>query len=110
MYSLQSDQDIMKNLASRFDALRLSKEVKDEEIIEKSGVSNVTISKFRSGKNITLKTFISLLRALGELDRLEALLPEGKEWSPLALRKPSPKKRVRSKRKKSSSFTWGDEQ
>lgn len=110
MYSLQSDQDIMKNLASRFDALRLSKEMKDEELVAKSGVSSVTISKFRSGKNITLKTLISLLRALGEVDRLEALLPEGKEWSPLALKNTSPKKRVRSKVKKNSSFTWGDEQ
>lgn len=110
MYSLLSDEDIMKNLASRFDALRLSKEIKDEELVEKSGVSSVTISKFRSGKNITLKTLIGLLRALGELDRLETVLPEGKEWSPLASQTSSPKKRVRSKKKPNSSFIWGDEQ
>ncbi len=110
MYSLQSDEDIIKNLASRFDALRVSKALKDEELVEKSGVSSVTISKFRSGKNVTIKTLIGLLRALGELDRLETVLPEGKEWSPLASRKSPPKKRVRSKKKPNSSFIWGDEQ
>jgi DNA-binding Xre family transcriptional regulator len=110
VYSQISDTDIIKNLAARFDALRLSKEMKDEEIIEKSGVSGVTISKFRSGKNITLKTFISLLRSLGEIDRLEAVFPEGKVWTPLASRHNITKKRVRSKKQEKSGFCWGDEQ
>lgn len=108
-YSLLNDEEILKDLSSRLENLRISKEMKDSQLVEKSGVTSVTISKFRSGHNITLKTFIRLLRALGELDRLESFLPSENEWSPLASENAAPKKRVRTKLKQKGAFVWGDE-
>lgn len=108
-YSEVNDEEIIKDMAIRLDVLRRSKEIKDAEIAKRGGITMVTISKFRSGQNITLKTFIRLLRALGELDRLEALLPKETEWSPLGVKNSTPKHRVRSKRNKTGNFIWGDE-
>ena len=58
-----------------------------KELAEQSGVSQTTISHFEQGvsRNLTLANFISLLRALGQAERLAEILPE-LPMPPMALR------------------------
>ena len=67
-------------------ALRV-KEYRLKELAEQSGVSQTTISHFEQGvsRNLTLANFISLLRALGQEQRLAEILPE-LPMPPMALR------------------------
>ena len=57
------------------------------DLAEQSGVSQTTISHFEQGvsRNLTLANFISLLRALGQEERLAEILPE-LPMPPMALR------------------------
>lgn len=74
-------------LAARVKEYRLAARLSQKELAELSGVSQTTISHFEQGvsRNLTLANFISLLRALGQEQRLVDILPE-LPIPPMALR------------------------
>ena len=74
-------------LALRVKEYRLAARMSQKELAEQSGVSQATISHFEQGvsRNLTLANFISLLRALGQEQRLSGILP-GLPLPPMALR------------------------
>jgi len=63
----------------------------------KIGIHRVTLSKLERGQKTSLLTLIQLLRGLGELQRLENMIPE-EVISPLQLAKLHGKKRKRASR------------
>ena len=74
-------------LAARVKEYRLAARLRQKELAELSGVSQTTISHLEPGgsRNLTLANFISLLRALGQEQRLADILPE-LPIPPMALR------------------------
>jgi DNA-binding Xre family transcriptional regulator len=108
-FSALPDDEILKALAAQFDSVRLQKGIKDQELVARGGTNGVAMGKFRAGENITLKTFVRLMRGLGELDRLESMLSLPETWSPTGEAKKPAGKRVRSKKDASGTFSWGDE-
>ena len=78
-----TNSDMLTLLALRVKEYRLAARMSQKELAEQSGVSQTTISHFEQGvsRNLTLANFISLLRALGQEQRL-AELP----MPPMALR------------------------
>lgn len=109
-YSLMGDEDILRDLAEKLEAIRLSKRLKDTELEAAGGISRQLISDFRKGKrSISLKSFLRILRGLGELDRLEDLFADSKSFSPLKSSNQVQIKRVRDKENKTEDFQWGDE-
>lgn len=70
--------EIVAVLGRRFKDYRISCDMTQKEVSEKSGVSIITIRKFENGQlyNITLGTFIALLRAIGYAQGLDDVLPE----------------------------------
>ncbi len=85
--NLTTNSDMLLLLAQRLKEYRLAARMSQKELAEKSGVSQTTISHFEQGRgrNLTLGNFISLLRALGQEQRIEQLLPE-LPMPPMALR------------------------
>ena len=73
-----TNSDMLTLLASRVKEYRLAARMSQQELAEQSGVSQTTISHFEQGvsRNLTLANFISLLRALGQEQRLAEILPE----------------------------------
>lgn len=108
-----TDAQILAELAARLDYLRRTKAYSDRQVAERGGISLRTSVAFRaSHKDITLTSFIKLLRGVGELGRLEQLLPPVEPtYSPAEQRFVEPPKRVRGKRSgsKRDGFAWGDE-
>ncbi len=108
-----SDAQILHELALRVDYLRRQKGLSDRELAERGGLGVRTLVAFRSNnKDITLGTFLHILRGLGELERLDGLLPPAEPtYSPADGGYVAPPKRVRKKRapEKPSDFRWGDE-
>jgi transcriptional regulator with XRE-family HTH domain len=108
-----TDAQILAELARRVDYLRRSKQLTDQQAATRAGLSRMTLSAFRNEhKDITLRSFIKLLRGVGELGRLERLLPTAEAtYSPAQQAVAEPPKRVRrrSDRRGDDAFKWGDE-
>lgn len=108
-YSLMTDDEILADLSERFDLLRRRKEIRDQDLVKAGGTNGIAVTKFRGGGNITLKTFVRLLRGLGELERLENLLDSSVPYTPSGAEPKIPERRVRKKTKPAKDFRWGDE-
>ena len=82
-----TNSDMLALLAARVKEYRMAARLSQKELAELSGVSQTTISHFEQGvsRNLTLANFISLLRALGQEQRLADILPE-LPIPPMALR------------------------
>lgn len=108
-----SDEQLLGELGLRVDYLRRQKGLSDKQLAERGGLGLRTLVAFRTDhKDITLATFLRILRGLGEIERLEGLLPPAEPtYSPSDGRYVEPPKRIRKKRpsKKAPAFEWGDE-
>ena len=110
-YSLMSDEDIILDLAGKVEKLRIERQIKETEIEESAGISRKTLYNFKQGATgISLKNFIRLLRAMGEIERLELLFPESESYSPRSGNDIQLPKRVRDRQKPDGNFQWGDEE
>ena len=96
-----TNSDMLALLAARVKEYRLAARLSQKELAELSGVSQTTISHFEQGvsRNLTLANFISLLRALGQEQRLADILPE-LPIPPMALREIEKLKPKRVRRNK----------
>ncbi len=109
-FDTMTDHEVVVALGQQYDQLRRHKQLQDKEILSLSGTSSSVLAKFRSGKgNITLETFIKLMRALGELSTLEKLLTVPEQYSPTA-QKVALLERIHKSKKEKIPFTWGDDQ
>ena len=84
-FRLISDQQIAQELGERFRALRLRKNLTQQELADAVALSLNAIKALEKGK-AKLSTMIAVLRELGALDQLENLIPSV-TISPLQLAK-----------------------
>ena len=109
-YSLLTDDEILEDLARKLDHLRRARQLKDEKLVARGGTSRFVLNKFRSGTGgITLKSFIRLLRGLGELDSLESLLKLSTQYSPTGKHQDIPAHRVRDRKGDRNDIVWGED-
>ena len=73
-----SNPDIIITLGSRFKQYRLAMRMTQQDIANSAGLSLVTVRQFETGKalNITMSTFLSLLRTIEQLQEINQVLPE----------------------------------
>jgi len=73
-----SDTQILQILGMRFRDYRLGINLSQGEMAKAAGVSVSTIHKFETGtiSNMTVTNLMALLRQVGLLDRMDALIPE----------------------------------
>ncbi len=94
-----SDPAIIAEIGSRLKEYRLRKNLTQEEIAEHAGVGLSSVIKLESGKSISFKILVSILRALRLLEQFDAFVPEP-PISPIALLKLKGKKKERASKKK----------
>ncbi len=99
-YSEYSVTELVRLLGSRFKDYRLRANMTQKEVAEMSGLSMMTIHRFENGtvKNISLSTFLLLLKTVGSINDLNELMPEQPES--LFLYKNNQKKAQRVRHKK----------
>lgn len=68
-----SDQEIMVLLGAKLRALRMSKDVSQKELAQRSGLSVFSITQSEHGHNISVLNIIKALRALDCLYVLEGV-------------------------------------
>lgn len=95
MFKGWADDAILKELGDRLRQQRLNRDISQVALAARAGVSLGTLRNAEAGAGSSMTTLIRLLRALGMLHRLEALLPEP-EPSPLQLLQLKGEARMRS--------------
>ena len=92
---------MVQELGIRFKQYRISYRLTQQEVANMTGISAVTLSNFENGKlcNLSLASFLGLMRILERLQWVDDLLPEI-PISPYELEKlyKKRKKRVRSEK------------
>ena len=80
-YSEYSTPELVRMLGTRFKDYRLRANMTQKEVAEMAGLSVLTIHRFENGTvgNISLSTFLLLLKAVGCINDLDELMPEQPE-------------------------------
>jgi transcriptional regulator with XRE-family HTH domain len=71
-----SDVEIIGRIGKKLRAVRLNSGTTREELQMITGINKKTIGDAESGKNVTIGTFIAILRGLNMFDKLNELLRE----------------------------------
>lgn len=74
----KTNPELIIELGIRFKNYRLTCRMTQKEVAEHAGVSLFTIKAFENGRalNITMGSFLAMLRAINYLEEIEKLLPE----------------------------------
>jgi len=108
-FNVMTDREVVITLGQQYDQLRRYKQLQDKDILAASGTSSSVLAKFRGGKgNITLETFVKLMRAVGELDKLESLLVIPDQYSPTQQKQVLPE-RIHKPKHIKPKFIWGND-
>jgi len=77
-YSDFSVPELVRMLGSRFKDYRLRANMTQKEVAEMAGLSVLTIYRFENGTvtNISLGTFLLLMKSVGCINDLKELMPE----------------------------------
>ena len=100
--------DAMKELSVRFKQHRVSCRITQKELSEKTGVSLRTISRFENGEEISVLTFIKLIKGVGLLHNLETIIADYTRRPSYFATNGNLPKRAR-KKEYSGEWKWGDE-
>ena len=97
-----STPELVRLLGSRFKDYRMRCNLTQKEVAEQSGIGLTTIHKFENGtaNNLSMSTFILLLRVVGQVNALDDVLPELPESPYLVRREEKKAQRIRHTNKK----------
>ena len=110
MNNRKSYQEYIKELGQKIKTYRIMKELSQQDLADKTGVSKRSISRLEQGETVQVDNLFKILLALGLGENIEVLVPDQTKRPGFYLEKTDNKpKRVR-KRIEKSGFKWGDEQ
>ena len=77
-YYEYSIPELVQMLGIRFKDYRMRSNMTQKEVAEQSGLTVNTIHKFENGRvpNLSLSTFLLLMKAIGCINSLDEMLPE----------------------------------
>jgi len=74
--SVDTTDEILRELGTRLRGYRLQQNVTTAELARRAGIGVATAARAETGRNTSMETIVKILRALGRLDALDAILPE----------------------------------
>jgi hypothetical protein len=107
-----TDREIADVLAKRLQRWRIDPKgaaISASELSKRSGMGLTPLRRFEKTGGITLRNLIALMRAMGLLERLEALIPDPATPSPMDILQVEEKKHIRRRapRRKTGSQPHG---
>ena len=103
-------QEYIRELGQKIKTYRIMKELSQQDLEDKTGVSKRSISRLEQGESVQVDNLFKILLALDLGDSIELLVPDQTKRPSFYLDKTDNKpKRVRKKTEK-NEFKWGDEQ
>ena len=114
-YSQMTDEAVLEGLGDRLSRFRLDRNLTQADLAAEAGVHKNTVFRLEAGGSTQLKNLVRVLRVLGLLDRLEALVPEPVP-SPLRQLEAMERQRKRAVSKgdrdadqPKAEWSWGDD-
>lgn len=107
-----SDEAVLKQLGERILQYRLNRNMTQEALAREAGVSGRTINRVEHGHSTQLSNLIRLLRSLGLLENMDALVPKP-AISPMQQMKLHGKSRKRASspdEEESKTWSWGEDE
>ncbi len=109
-----SDDALLEQLGERLLQYRLNRNMTQAVLAKEAGVSERTINRVEHGHSTQLSNLIRLLRSLGLLENMDALVPEP-AMSPIQQMKLQGKSRKRAsssspERAEGKAWSWGDDE
>ena len=97
-----STPELVRLLGERFKEYRMRCNFTQKEVAEQSGIGLTTIYKFENGTagNLSLSTFILLLKVVGQVNALDDLMPELPESHYLIRKEEKKAQRIRHPKSK----------
>ena len=109
MKTMKSYQEYIVELGKKIKAYRIMKELSQEDLSDKTGISKRSISRLEQGESIQMDNLFKILIALDLGDNIDLLVPDQTKRPSYYLEySDSGPQRVRKKRVK-TTFKWGDE-
>lgn len=103
-------REYIRELGQKIKTYRIMKELSQQDLEDKTGVSKRSISRLEQGESVQVDNLFKILLALDLGDNIELLVPDQTKRPSFYLDKTDNKpKRVRKKTEK-NEFKWGDEQ
>ena len=103
-------QEYIRELGQKIKTYRIMKELSQQDLEDKTGVSKRSISRLEQGESVQVDNLFKILLALDLGDNIELLVPDQTKRPSFYLDTTDNKpKRVRKKTEK-NEFKWGDEQ
>ncbi|MBD8918322.1 MAG: helix-turn-helix domain-containing protein [Lachnospiraceae bacterium] len=110
MHKQKDYREYIRELGQKIKTYRIMKELSQQELEDKTGVSKRSISRLEQGESVQVDNLFKILLALDLGDNIELLVPDQTKRPSFYLEKTDNKpKRVRKKTEK-NEFKWGDEQ
>ena len=108
-----SDQAVLQALGRRLARHRLNRNLTQAALAAEAGVSALTVQRIEQGRSSQAANLIRILRALGLLDNLDALVPEP-AISPIQQARMRGRVRQRASSRPGrpeppTEWSWGDE-
>ena len=103
-------QEYINELGRRIKQYRIMREMSQQELADKTGISKRSISRLEQGESVQLNNLFLILIALALGDNIELLVPDQAKRPSFYLEKTEKiTKRVKKKTEK-KAFKWGDEE
>jgi len=108
-----TDQALLKLIGERLARLRLAKNLTQQQLAERAGLGLRTVQRLEFGETATqLSGFVRVCRALGLVERFDALIPE-QAASPIAQLKQQGRQRKRARSRtilarEPKKWTWAE--
>ena len=97
-FSLVTSEAVENALGKRLEAIRLSRNITQDDLARAAGVSRSTVKRLaQSGKGVSLDSFIRIIQALDLGGQLQALLPDPDDSPLLQLAQHGGKRRQRAR-------------
>jgi transcriptional regulator with XRE-family HTH domain len=74
--NLLTDDAVLEELGRRLAHTRLERNVSQAELAAEAGISKTTLERIERGDPVQINNFVRVLRALGQLDELDHVVPE----------------------------------
>ena len=107
-----SNEEFLRELGKRIREVRIGLDMTQNDAAKKAGVTAKTISRIENGEDLAVSTMLNVLRALGMVQNIDALVPEPTARPSVLIANDKEKQRVRKKagqKDSSRQWKWGDE-
>ena len=101
-----TEHTALQVIGERIRMLRIRNGMEQQDVANHCGLVRSTIGRLENGGGVSLSNLLKILRALGEIDRIDDFLPE-EPISPVLLAKNKGKEVRRVRRKKKDDDTGG---